>query len=73
MMRLGAVGHLFAPFGKNGHLKPVVSKGWRAFVRAKGLKPGDKVTFYLKISEDGIRVFGSIFPRSCYSIEVERA
>ncbi|OMO69481.1 hypothetical protein COLO4_29044 [Corchorus olitorius] len=49
---------------RKGHPKPVLSKGWRAFVRSKGLQLGDKVTFYHRISQDGIKVFGSIFPRS---------
>ncbi|OMO59190.1 hypothetical protein CCACVL1_25009 [Corchorus capsularis] len=56
-----------------GYPKPVLSKGWRAFVRSKGLQPGDKVTFHHRISQDGIKVFGSIFPRSYYSVTIERA
>ncbi|TYJ44259.1 hypothetical protein E1A91_A03G211000v1 [Gossypium mustelinum] len=31
--------------GKNGHLKPVLTKGWRDFVKRMGLKVGDKVIF----------------------------
>ncbi|KAG5229550.1 AP2/ERF and B3 domain-containing protein [Salix suchowensis] len=30
---------------KKGHPKPVISKGWRAFVHSKSLKVGDKVQF----------------------------
>ncbi|KAJ6294877.1 hypothetical protein OIU76_022874 [Salix suchowensis] len=33
---------------KKGHPKPVISRGWRAFVDSKGLKVGDKVRFYKK-------------------------
>ena len=55
------------------YAKPVLrTKGWRDFVLAKGL--GDKVTFYhQEYSDDGTKVFGTVLPRSCYSIEVERA
>ncbi|XWS40722.1 hypothetical protein CRYUN_Cryun17cG0019700 [Craigia yunnanensis] len=59
---------------KTGYAKPVLQKGWRDFVLAKGLTVGDKVTFYQReYFDDGIKVFGTVFPRSCYSIEVERA
>ncbi|XP_021299324.1 B3 domain-containing transcription factor NGA4-like [Herrania umbratica] len=58
---------------KTGYAKPVLQKGWRHFVLAKGLTVGDKVTFYQQGTDDGIKVFGTVFPRSCYSIEVERA
>ncbi|KAJ6704544.1 hypothetical protein OIU85_030365 [Salix viminalis] len=30
---------------KRKHLKPVISRGWRKFVRAKGLKAGNKIVF----------------------------
>uniref|UniRef100_A0A6N2KAG7 TF-B3 domain-containing protein n=1 Tax=Salix viminalis TaxID=40686 RepID=A0A6N2KAG7_SALVM len=30
---------------KGKHLKPVISRGWRKFVHAKGLKPGNKIVF----------------------------
>lgn len=61
---------------KTGYAKPVLQKGWRDFVVAKGLAIGDKVTFYkhqYSDSDDGIKVFGTVFPRSWYSVEVERA
>ncbi|XVF16347.1 hypothetical protein REPUB_Repub10bG0023800 [Reevesia pubescens] len=58
---------------KTGYLKPVIQQGWRDFVRARGLNVGDKVTLYQQESDDGVKVFGTVFPRSCYSIEVERA
>ncbi|XVF60265.1 hypothetical protein PTKIN_Ptkin08bG0031000 [Pterospermum kingtungense] len=59
---------------KTGYAKPVLQKGWRDFVLTKGLAVGDKVTFYKhRYSDDGVKVFGTVFPRSCYSIEVERA
>ncbi|OMO69483.1 hypothetical protein COLO4_29046 [Corchorus olitorius] len=58
---------------KAGYAKPVLQKGWRDFVVAKGLAVGDKVTIYQQeCSEHGIKVFGVVFPCSCYSIEVER-
>ncbi|KAJ6677335.1 hypothetical protein OIU85_010496 [Salix viminalis] len=60
---------------KNGrHPKPVISRGWRAFVDSKGLKVGDKVGFYKKENEAGannhayevraekeIKIFGAVF------------
>ncbi|XWS30376.1 hypothetical protein CRYUN_Cryun24cG0112000 [Craigia yunnanensis] len=57
------------------YAKPVLrTKDWRDYVPAKGLTIGDKVTFYhQEYSDDGIKVFGTVLPRSCYSIEVERA
>ncbi|KAF9684990.1 hypothetical protein SADUNF_Sadunf03G0007600 [Salix dunnii] len=30
---------------KGKHFKPVISKGWRKFVHAKGLKPGNTIIF----------------------------
>ena len=33
---------------KGNHFKPVISRGWRKFVRAKGLKPGNKIIFVME-------------------------
>ncbi|EOY02443.1 Uncharacterized protein TCM_016914 [Theobroma cacao] len=52
--------------------KPVLQQGWREFVLAKCLHVGDRVTFYEQESEDGIKIFGSILPRSRYGIEIEK-
>ncbi|KAG5229578.1 AP2/ERF and B3 domain-containing protein [Salix suchowensis] len=38
---------------KGRHPKPVISRGWRAFVNSKGLQVGDKVRLYKKINEAG--------------------
>ncbi|KAJ6294876.1 hypothetical protein OIU76_022873 [Salix suchowensis] len=59
---------------KGRHPKPVISRGWRAFVDSKGLKVGDKVRFHKKINEAGannhayeiraekeIKIFGAVF------------
>ncbi|KAI9380859.1 hypothetical protein POPTR_015G015650v4 [Populus trichocarpa] len=59
---------------KKGHPKPVISKGWLAFVASKNLKVGDKVTFLREKNEAGakthayeiraekeIRIFGAVF------------
>nr|TKS13859.1 hypothetical protein D5086_0000049160 [Populus alba] len=57
---------------KKGHLKPVLSKGWRAFVRNKKLKVGDKIKislnqtaaatpFYRVQAEKEVKIFGAIF------------
>ncbi|KAJ6677334.1 hypothetical protein OIU85_010495, partial [Salix viminalis] len=40
---------------KNGHPKPVISKGWRAFVHSKSLIAGDKVRLYKKKNEAGAK------------------
>ncbi|TYG35888.1 hypothetical protein ES288_D13G019600v1 [Gossypium darwinii] len=37
---------------KDFHPKPVVSKGWRKFVKDKGLQAGDKVVFYKDVEGD---------------------
>ncbi|KAJ6340621.1 hypothetical protein OIU77_008394 [Salix suchowensis] len=59
---------------KGRHPKPVISRGWRAFVNSKGLKVGDKVRLYKRINEAGannhayeirtekeIKIFGAVF------------
>jgi hypothetical protein len=57
---------------KKGHPKPVLSKGWRAFVRNKKLKVGDKIKlslnqtaaatpFYRVQAEKEVKIFGAIF------------
>ncbi|KAJ6672837.1 hypothetical protein OIU85_014110 [Salix viminalis] len=57
---------------KKGHPKPVLSKGWLAFVRSKKLKVGDKikfsvldptaaVLFYRVRAEKEVKIFGAIF------------
>ncbi|KAG5233730.1 B3 domain-containing transcription factor [Salix suchowensis] len=57
---------------KKGHPKPVLSKGWLAFVRNKKLKVGDKikfsvldptagVRFYRVQAEKEVKIFGAIF------------
>ncbi|KAJ6294875.1 hypothetical protein OIU76_022872 [Salix suchowensis] len=59
---------------KGRHPKPVISRGWRAFVNSKGLQVGDKVRLYKKINEAGannhayeiraekeIKIFGAVF------------
>ncbi|XWS40723.1 hypothetical protein CRYUN_Cryun17cG0019800 [Craigia yunnanensis] len=53
--------------------KPVFQQCWREFVVAKCLNVGDKVTFYEEeATEDGIKIFGSIFACSRYCIEIEK-
>ncbi|GLT44328.1 hypothetical protein SLA2020_182330 [Shorea laevis] len=55
------------------HKKPVLSKGWRRFVIAKGLQVGDMVAFYkrgaeassgsrfkIKVTRE-VKVFGAVF------------
>ncbi|XVF24124.1 hypothetical protein REPUB_Repub13aG0100200 [Reevesia pubescens] len=37
---------------KDFHPKPVVSKGWRRFVKDKRLQVGDKVVFYKDVEGD---------------------
>ncbi|KAF9671121.1 hypothetical protein SADUNF_Sadunf12G0014600 [Salix dunnii] len=57
-----------------GHPKPVLTKGWLAFVACKDLKVGDRVTFYKMKNKRGasthvckvrvakqIKIFGSVF------------
>ncbi|KAJ6887918.1 B3 domain-containing transcription factor NGA4-like [Populus alba x Populus x berolinensis] len=59
---------------KKGHPKPVLSKGWLAFVRHKELKVGDRVKFFKEKDQGGpatpfyrveaekeIKIFGVIF------------
>ncbi|KAJ6359390.1 hypothetical protein OIU76_001010 [Salix suchowensis] len=57
---------------KKGHPKPVLSKGWLAFVRNKKLKVGDKITFsvldptaavpsYGVRAEKEVKIFGAVF------------
>jgi hypothetical protein len=59
---------------KKGHPKPVISKGWLAFVHSKSLKVGDKVQFLREKNEAGakthayeiraekeIKIFGAVF------------
>ncbi|KAJ6887925.1 hypothetical protein NC652_029055 [Populus alba x Populus x berolinensis] len=57
---------------KKGHRKPVLSKDWRAFVRNKKLKVGDKIKislnqtaaatpFYRVRAEKEVKIFGAIF------------
>ncbi|KAJ6359375.1 hypothetical protein OIU76_000997 [Salix suchowensis] len=57
---------------KEGYKKPVLSKGWRAFVRDKKLKVGDKIKFsvldptaaipsYEVRAEKEVKIFGAIF------------
>ncbi|KAJ6868099.1 hypothetical protein NC651_033214 [Populus alba x Populus x berolinensis] len=59
---------------KNGHPKPVISKGWLAFVHSKNVKVGDKVQFSREKNEAGakrhafeiraekeIKIFGVVF------------
>ncbi|KAJ6969702.1 hypothetical protein NC653_034288 [Populus alba x Populus x berolinensis] len=59
---------------KKGHPKPVISKGWLAFVHSKSLKVGDKVQFSWEKNEAGakthaykirgekeIKIFGAVF------------
>ncbi|KAJ6359374.1 hypothetical protein OIU76_000996 [Salix suchowensis] len=56
---------------KKGHPKPVLSKGWLAFVRNKKLKVGDKIKlsldqtaatpFYRVRAEKEVKIFGAIF------------
>ncbi|KAJ6672840.1 hypothetical protein OIU85_014113 [Salix viminalis] len=57
---------------KKGHPKPVLSRGWLAFVRSKKLKVGDKikfsvldptaaVPFYGVRAEKEVKIFGAIF------------
>ncbi|KAJ6376088.1 hypothetical protein OIU77_000959 [Salix suchowensis] len=57
---------------KEGHPKPVLSKGWLAFVRNKKLKVGDKIKFYVLDptaavpsygvrAEKEVKIFGAIF------------
>ena len=57
---------------KKGHPKPVLSKGWLAFVRNKKLKAGDKIKFsvldqtaatpfYRVRAEKEVKIFGAIF------------
>ncbi|KAB5524119.1 hypothetical protein DKX38_021868 [Salix brachista] len=50
---------------KKGHPKPVISRGWRAFVDSKGLKVGDKVQFYKKKNEAGAK-------KHAYEIRAEK-
>ncbi|KAH1113283.1 hypothetical protein J1N35_006661 [Gossypium stocksii] len=33
---------------RNGHPKPILSAGWRDFVKGKYLKPGDQIIFKLE-------------------------
>ena len=40
---------------KKGHPKPVISKGWLAFVASKSLKTGDKVQFLKEKNEAGAK------------------
>ncbi|XVF68248.1 hypothetical protein PTKIN_Ptkin10aG0190000 [Pterospermum kingtungense] len=49
---------------RNGHPKPVLTKGWREFVRSKELRVGDRVTFYMDKEEAGAVK---------YRVEVEKA
>ncbi|XVF58048.1 hypothetical protein PTKIN_Ptkin07bG0031300 [Pterospermum kingtungense] len=56
---------------KGDYPKPVFQQGWLDFVAAKRLNAGDKVTFYEE--EDGIKIFGSIYPRYRYGIEIEKS
>ncbi|XWS67485.1 hypothetical protein CRYUN_Cryun04dG0010600 [Craigia yunnanensis] len=49
---------------KKGYKKPVLSKGWRKFVRGNGLNVGDKLTLYKEEDESG-----SLH----YRVEVKRA
>ncbi|GMJ05295.1 hypothetical protein HRI_004198700 [Hibiscus trionum] len=56
---------------RDGYAKPVFQKGWRDFVRGKGLSPGDKIIFrverngvdgapmYTVAAQKRIRLFGS--------------
>ncbi|KAH8487613.1 hypothetical protein H0E87_026264 [Populus deltoides] len=59
---------------KKGHPKPVISKGWLAFVHSKSLKVGDKVQLLREKNEAGakthayeiraekeIKIFGAVF------------
>jgi hypothetical protein len=59
---------------KKGHPKPVLSKGWLAFVRHKELKAGDRVKFFKEKDQSGtatpfyrieaekeIKIFGVVF------------
>ncbi|KAF9671119.1 hypothetical protein SADUNF_Sadunf12G0014400 [Salix dunnii] len=56
---------------KKGHPKPVLSKGWLAFVRNKKLKVGDKIKFSLNQTaatpfhrvraEKEVKIFRAIF------------
>ncbi|KAJ6376087.1 hypothetical protein OIU77_000958 [Salix suchowensis] len=57
---------------RKGHPKPVLSKGWLAFVRNKKLKVGDKIKFsvldptaavpsYGVRAEKEVKIFGAIF------------
>ena len=50
---------------KKGHPKPVISKGWLAFVVSKSLKVGDKVHFSKKKNEAGAK-------RHAYEIRAEK-
>ncbi|KAI5561835.1 hypothetical protein BDE02_15G013300 [Populus trichocarpa] len=59
---------------RNGHPKPVISKGWLAYVHSKSLKVGDKVQFLKEKNDAGakmhayeiraekeIKIFGAVF------------
>ncbi|KAJ6748792.1 hypothetical protein OIU79_029804 [Salix purpurea] len=57
---------------KEGHPKPVLSKGWLAFARSKKLKVGDKIKLsvldptaavpsYRVRAEKEVKIFGAIF------------
>ncbi|KAJ6672842.1 hypothetical protein OIU85_014115 [Salix viminalis] len=57
---------------KKGHPKPVLSRGWLAFVRSKKLKVGDKIKLtvldptaavpsYRVRAEKEVKIFGAIF------------
>ncbi|XVF68249.1 hypothetical protein PTKIN_Ptkin10aG0190100 [Pterospermum kingtungense] len=58
----------------NSLSKPVLTKGWREFVRSKELRVGDRVTFYMDKEEAGavkyrvevekaVKIFGAVFAR----------
>ena len=59
---------------RNGHPKPVISRGWLAYVHSKSLKVGDKVQFLKEKNDAGakkhayeiraekeIKIFGAVF------------
>jgi hypothetical protein len=70
----GRVWNFRCSIRRKGHPKPVISKGWLAFVASKSLKAGDKVRFSKEKNEAGakthayeiraekeIKIFGAVF------------
>ncbi|KAJ6969697.1 AP2/ERF and B3 domain-containing protein [Populus alba x Populus x berolinensis] len=61
----GRVWNFRCSIRRNGHPKPVISRGWLAYVNSKSLKVGDKVQFLKEKNDAGAK-------KHAYEIRAEK-